>query len=361
MKTGPWIIAATVALAGAALAHQEADAFDRSFGLDAQKGWADRFHFGSYGELHGRVGDDADNIDMHRLVGMMSVDLTRKLRFVSELEFEHVFYHEEGTGREAMQIEVEQAYFEYALADDLRLNLGIQLVPIGIMNQTHEPTTFYGVERPNVEKYIAPSTWWENGIGIVKTLDSGWQFDLLAHTALDMEDSGYIRSGRPKLDLTDYTEKLGWAVTGRAKYTGIKGVVLASSLQFQNDTSSSVAGDQSAYYAETHAIYRNGGFELRALASYWNVDGYANPDTKDQWGYYIEPSYYFNLPFGRLGAFTRFSQYEYFTTSQKKIDELTVGINYWPTDEIVIKMDYQVAEKTTSDTENWNFGIGYYF
>lgn len=347
-------------LVGSALAGTEADAFDDSFGRTDKTFW-DRFTFGSYGELHGRVGDGDDNIDLHRLVGLMNFQLTDRMRFVAELEFEHVFYHDENGGEEELQIEIEQAYLEYGLQDGLLLNAGIQLIPVGIVNVTHEPTTFYGVERPNVEKYIVPSTWWEAAVGVVKTFDSGLQLDLMAHSAMDMSKNGYIRSGRPKLDLNQYTEDQSWGVTGRAKYTGITGLELATSLQYQQDVSSSVGGDQSTFLAEGHAIYRKGGFQFRALTAYWNVDGFANSDTQDQWGYYLEPSYSFDIPWGKAGFFGRFSQYEYFNSKRRENKEYSVGLNYWPIDEVVLKMDYTHIDEGGADNETVNFGIGYHF
>jgi hypothetical protein len=360
MKQGYWMMAGAIALAGVAMAQNEAEAIDSSLGAGG-KSWLDRFTFGSYGELHGRVGDGADNIDMHRLVAMLNFQATGKLRLVTEVEFEHTLYHDEANGDEDMEIEIEQAYLEYALADDLYLNAGIQLIPVGIINQTHEPTTFFGVERPNVEKYLIPSTWWESAVGIVKTYESGLQLDLMAHSGLDMSSAGYIRSGRPKLDLHQYTENQSWAMTGRAKYTGFAGVELAGSLQYQDDVSSTAGGSQSAWLAETHAIYRKGGFEMRALATYWNIDGFTGIDASDQWGYYLEPSYTFDVPWGKLGYFVRFSQYDYFNKSGRDYTEYTAGVNYWPIEQVVLKADYSNIDTGGTNEETFNFGLGYFF
>ncbi len=354
------LLTGTATLMTVAMANKDADAFDASFGTP-KKSLLDRFRFGSYGELHSRVGDGADNIDMHRLVALLDVQITDKVKFVSEIEFEHTLYHDEADGEEDFEIEIEQAYLEFALADDLYLKTGVMLVPVGIINEVHEPTTFYGVERPNVEKYLIPTTWWEGGVGVVKTYDSGLQIDVMAHTSLDMDKDGYIRSGRPKLDLNQYTENQSWAVTGRAKYTGIAGVELGGALQYQHDVSSTVSGEQTAYLAEAHAIYRNGGFELRGLATYWNVQGFADRDTEDQWGYYIEPSYSFETPWGKFGCFARFSQYEYYNSGSREAREYTVGANYWPIEEVVFKTDYTNIDRGSYNDETFNFGLGYFF
>ncbi|MGD7653516.1 MAG: porin [Verrucomicrobiales bacterium] len=346
---------------GAVEMKMEADALDESFGGGGSGFW-DRFDLGSYGELHGRVGDGEDNVDLHRLVMLGSARITDKLRFVTEVEFEHLVYDGESGGKSDYEIEIEQAYFEYALRDDLLVNAGIQLVPVGIINLTHEPTTFQGVERPNVEKYILPSTWWEGAVSVVKTYESGLQLDVMLHTAMDMDSDGYIRSGRPKLDLNEFTGTESWGVTMRAKYTGISGVELGAALQYQDDVSSSVSGNQETVLAEAHGIYRKGGFELRALGAYWNVSGFGDSEMRDQWGYYVEPSYSWETKVGRAGVFARFSHYDYYKSGRNETVEYAVGASYWPMDEVVLKVDY-VNAKLDNDIndETFNFGLGYYF
>jgi hypothetical protein len=198
-------------------------------------------------------------------------------------------------------------------------------------------------------------------VSITKTYSNGLQIDAMFHSGLNMTTDGYIRSGRPKLDLNQYTENQSWAVTTRAKYTGISGVELAGSLQYQDDVSSSLDGSQRSYMAEAHAIYRKGGFELRGLATYWNIDGFANSESEDQWGYYIEPSYSFDTPWGKLGYFCRFSQYDYFNKHGRAYDEASVGVNYWPINEVVVKVDYTNRDNGTVNDETINFGLGYHF
>jgi hypothetical protein len=184
---------------------------------------------------------------------------------------------------------------------------------------------------------------------------------MMVHSGLDMSSAGYIRSGRPKIHLHEYTENQSWAMTGRAKYTGFSGVELAGSLQYQDDVSSTAGGSQSAWLAEAHAIYRKGGFEMRALATYWNIDGFSGIDATDQWGYYLEPSYTFDIPWGKLGYFARFSQYDYFNNGGKDYTEYTAGVNYWPIEQVVLKADYSNIDTGATNEETFNFGLGYFF
>lgn len=353
------------ALLGSAIAGSDVDALDASL-ISKEKNFLDRFTFGTYGEIHARVGDGDDNIDPHRIVLFTNFEISDKLKFVSEIELEHFLTKTEGSDWTSQKLEfkVEQAYLEYDFNENLSGYAGLALVPVGVLNQTHEPTTFYGVERPNVEKYIVPTTWTELGVGVAKTYDNGLQLDAVFHSGLDMKNSdGYIRGGRSNYQFEEFESNTdSWAVTTRAKYTGIAGVELAGSLQYQYDTSSRVAGQQDAILASTHGIYRNGGFQFIALANYWNVDGYSNKDTQDQWGYYLEPSYAWDTAIGKVGVFGRFSQYEYFAESTQKRKELNAGVNYWINEHLVVKTDYtNIDNDGIANDETVNFGFGWHY
>lgn len=354
----------SVALAGGALAEKgNADALDNSLASPktTASSLAERFTFRSYGELHAKVGDGTDNLDLHRLVLLVNVQLADKVKFISEIEFEHALSNVEG-GRPALDLEkeLEQAYFEFTLRDDLRLNVGVQLMPVGIVNVRHEPTTFYGVERPNMDKHIIPSTWRETAVGVIKTFDNGLEFNVMAHAGLDT-DTGIIRDGRPEnKDYLRSPESL--AVTAAARFTGIAGVELGGALQFQSDMSSATGGNQSAYLMEGHGIYRKGSFEFRAQGAYWSADDYAGNDVDGQWGTYLEPSYNFETSVGKVGVFARYSYYDYLTSKGRRdVNEYTVGVNYWPIEEIVLKADFSNAAYNDIHDETFNFGVGYYF
>ncbi len=99
------------------------------------------------------------NLDVHRMVLLVGYHFTDRLQMITEIEFEHV-----------KEVYVEQAFINYRLNDFMNLRGGLLLIPMGIVNEYHEPPTFNGVERPNVDKYIVPTTWREIGAGISGTL-----------------------------------------------------------------------------------------------------------------------------------------------------------------------------------------------
>jgi len=115
---------------------------------------------GGYGEVHynqplnsGRF--NAGTLDAHRLVMFLGYNFSDKTRFVSEIEFEY-----------AKEVWVEQMFLQQKLNKYINLRAGILLIPMGIINEYHEPVTFNGVERPVIDNKIAPSTWREIGAGI---------------------------------------------------------------------------------------------------------------------------------------------------------------------------------------------------
>ncbi|MDB9751829.1 hypothetical protein OAB56_02335 [Gammaproteobacteria bacterium] len=144
-------------------------------------GWFDKTNIGGYGEMHYNSKDDGnDEVDFHRFVLYFGHEFTDSIRFFSELEIEHSLAGEGKPG----EVELEQAWIEMDITDNHRLRAGLDIIPVGIINYTHEPHTFYGVERPEVEKRIIPATWWEAGIGLNGELAPGLNYDVVLHSGL---------------------------------------------------------------------------------------------------------------------------------------------------------------------------------
>lgn len=358
----------------------------------------DRMSIGGYGELHYNNLDaddseyDKDEIDFHRFVLFFGYQFTDDLHFFSEFELEHSLA---GGGDDAPgEVELEQAFVEYSFDDSNAARVGVFLLPLGILNETHEPPTFYGVERNSVEAVIIPSTWWAGGIGYTYRNISGLQFDLAFHEGLEVpfveatrnDDGvltgyagGRIRSGRQK---TAEAVAEDFAMTGRLRYTGVPGLELALALQYQEDITQD-GGDalEEAVLYEVHAIYNRGPFGLRALYARWDIstdedallggegdaaaiDG-ANDyldDIDAQDGWYIEPSYKVTDNFG---VFVRYEDVDG-ARLQDRFDQWTLGANYWVHDNVVLKMDIVDREHDENseegrDFDGFNLGFGYHF
>ena len=330
-----------------------------------------RTYIGGYGELHynnlenkNPGGSDKDEIDFHRFVLMFSHEFSDDVRFMSELELEHALTRDTDDGSGEGEVELEQAYIEFDLTGSSAIKAGVFLVPVGILNETHEPPTFYGVERNNVEKYIIPSTWWEAGGLYAIHFDNGLNLDVAAHSGLKTSSgSNYaVRSGRQKTAKAD-ADDLAYSL--RLKWTGIPGLELATTLQHQQDiTQSTDANAGSANLIEAHAVWQTGPFSLRALYASWDLDGSgpAAVGADEQTGWYIEPSFRFN---NQWGIFARYNIWDNQAgdANDSEYSQIDAGVNYWPHEDVVIKLDLQDQDSPVGENEydGFNIGIGYQF
>jgi len=282
-------------------------------------------------------------------------DFNDKIRFFSEVELEHALVADTVDGSNPGEYELEQAYIEMDLSDSSTLKTGLFLIPVGIINETHEPPTFYGVERNPVEKNIIPATWWEGGAMYSSHMDNGISYDLAIHSGLFNID-GDIRGGRQKVAESN-ADSL--AYTARIKYTGIAGLELAASANVQTDLSqgTGAAGDaEGATLLETHIIYSTGGLKLTALHASWDVkiDKDASKETQD--GTLLEVSYKLN---DKWGVFARQNSWSNVDTEEKKQSDF--GFNYWPHEDVVYKVDFQSQNADAGNADGFNLGVGFQF
>ncbi|MDH3979385.1 MAG: OprO/OprP family phosphate-selective porin [Gammaproteobacteria bacterium] len=330
-------------------------------------GWADRTTLGGYGEMHynnlnGNGGaEDKEEIDLHRFVLFFGHEFNDDVRFFSEFEIEHAL--STGDGSSDGEVEVEQAFVEIDINDQHLARAGVALLPVGILNETHEPPTFYGVERNPVEKNIIPATWWAGGIGLSGQLAPGWSYDAVLHEGLNTSaaDKYKPRSGRQK---TSRADAMDLAATARLKWTGIPGTEIAGTIQYQSDiTQSNEPGAGSAMLYEVHADIERGPFGLRVLYAMWDLDGSdpASIGADEQTGFYIEPSWKIS---SGLGVFARFNQWDNAagTSSTSEKQQWDFGVNWWPHEDVVFKADYQIQDNEDgSEQDGFNLGVGYQF
>ncbi len=341
-----------------------------SGGRSLASSWTERTRIGSYGEMHynnldnqNGDGGDKDELDFHRFVLYLSHEFSDTTRMFSEVELEHSFL--EG-GDDSGELELEQAYIEHDLSASTRMKAGLFLIPVGILNQTHEPDTFYGVERNNVEKNIIPTTWWEGGLALSGELAPGWRYETAFTSGLSLDaDEGQwkIRDGRQKVSRADASDP---AYTANLKYTGIAGLELGATVQYQQDLyQGKYSQDVDAMLYEAHLAYRNGPFGLRALAATWDINDAVNniqagADTQEGW--YVEPSW---MLMRDLGVFARYSEWDNQAggAGDTEFSEWDLGLNYWLEEHVVFKLDYQFqdAPANQKELEGLNLGVGWSF
>lgn len=324
-----------------------------------------RVHVGGYGEMHynhlSEDGTDTRTLDMHRIVLFFGYEFNDWARFVYEFEVEHVLVSASSNGA----VEVEQAYVELDLTPSTRLRTGVLLMPVGSVNETHEPPTFYGVERPVIETTIIPTTWYSTGISLIQRFDNGMTVDLMLSEGLQTDDPTTssdadpfdLKAGKQKGSLANAYDL---AMTARAVYRGAQGLELAAYGQYQPDL------DQSAEtsYAESatllggHVIYQWHDLTGKALYARWDLAGdEAKAAGKDvQKGGYLELDW---KAAEQWGIFVRQSTW----SQQSGVDAIQsdVGVNYYPLPQVVFKADYQLQNDDAGNIDGFNLGMGYQF
>ncbi len=352
---------------------------------------------GGYGELHyndvtyNENGENTPgNLDFHRFILYAGYNFNDWISFRSELEIEHTLLEAEDGGAEGGEVALEQAYVDLRFQRELGLRAGLMLVPVGIVNPTHEPPTFNGVERPNVEKYLIPSTWRESGIGIYGSTESGLSYNLYAMAGLAPNEVNGDEGIREARQAGFESSTANIALTGRLDYRlGLNTSIGASyffsqmSSEIEDGNAESISSLDGATFnlIEGHIIYQKNRFEARGLIVYSGLSKaeelnlvFGNNAGKSQLGGYAELAYDI-MPFfmpetsQKLKAFGRYETYDtQFTTVQipdnpenSRMD-YTFGLTYKPASQVAFKADYQLMQSSgDKNIHQLNLGVGYNF
>lgn len=353
---------------------------------------------GGYGELHyndvtyNANGEEAaGQLDFHRFILFAGYNFNDWISFRSELELEHTLIEVEDNGEaEGGEVALEQAYVDLRLKRQFGVRAGIMLVPVGIINPTHEPPTFNGVERPNVEKYLIPSTWRESGIGVYGNTSSGLSYEAYVMAGLapnDISGSSGIRGARQSA-FESSTANL--AFTGRLDYNvnlnlkvGASYFVSSLSHEVEDGSAEKIESLDGALFnlVEGHLIYTVGRLEARGLLVYSSIseaealnNAFGNTAGEAQLGGYGELAYDVLPTFApgteqQLFAFGRYESYDtqYRTAvipdnEEFNRNEYTFGLTYKPDPRVAFKADYQFLQSAgDKDIQQFNLGIGYNF
>lgn len=333
-------------------------------------------------------------LDIHRLVLFLGYKFGDRTHFVTEIELEHV-----------SEIYVEQAFLNHQILPQLNFRAGLLLIPMGIINEYHEPTTYNGVERPNIDGKIVPTTWREMGVGFAGNFPTySLKYQLYAVNGFNgysngagvLRGSDAFRKGRQKAAKSymsspnlstkiDYYGLPGLKI-GLAGYFGKSQSDLFDGLS-KNDFAANQQADSSVVNLSMiglDARYQLKGFKARAQvisANISNTKAYNSFTGKDLgaelFGYYVEASYdvlrLFNFNTNKeLNLFTRYEEYNthYKVTSESQKNDaynrtdITIGLGLKLTPGTVLKADYQLlknADDTLPDVNQLNFGVGVWF
>jgi hypothetical protein len=341
-----------------------------------------------YGELsYSRPSDNPAGTvaDIGRFVLGSTYRFDDKTRFVSELEIEHGVSSAEDPG----EAEIEQAYVERRLGDSTFAKIGLFLVPVGMLNESHEPTRYYGVFRNFIDTAIIPTTWREGGFALQGNTPAGLRWDLGISTGFNL--SKWDATSTEGLDepLGAIHQELALAAAGdlsqfaAVNYTGVPGLRLGGSV-FTGDSSQGQPGfdNNRVTLWEGHARWNPGSWDLSAIYARGHISNtgpinatfVGNPALipEDFFGWYLEAAYRAILPnnwtlapFARFELFNTASGYAALgagLTPDPLEDEkvFSAGFNVDIAPGVVLKVDYQDFQRD-NDNDRFDLGIGYQF
>jgi len=338
---------------------------------------------GGYGEVNFQTfvddkgPDDKNNADMERLVLYVGYKFTDSIIFNSEIEFEHSSTAKGGS------VSVELATLDFLLDPMLNVRAGMVLLPMGFINQIHEPPFFFGNNRPEVERAIIPSTWREIGVGLFGEIVPDLSYTMYAVSGLKGSNfsSDGIRGGRQKGSKAINEDM---AFVGRLDYVpaALPGVTFGTSAYLGNSGQDEFDVDVFTQLYEAHVEWKYRGLEFRTLGSWGHVSnagvlsaekgetiGSSNYGVYTEIGYDVLPLI---LP-GTTQYLAPFFRYEkldtiattadgYMDDPSKEQDIFQVGFNYKPIPQVVIKADYRNRQtKAGTKPDEFNIGFGFIF
>jgi hypothetical protein len=321
--------------------------------------------FGGYGEFrYENPQNGLPSADVARAVLYTGYKFNDRVLFNSELEVEHATTEIGGA------VSVEFAYLDYRLRPSANIRAGLVLIPMGIINEQHEPTTYFGVRRPEVEDRILPTTWSELGAGVFGDAGSltyrGYVVTGLNSTRFTAEDA--LHEGK---QAGSEAAAKDLAVTGRLDWHPIEGTLIGASL-YTGGSGQGAGFRGRVTLADVHADAKVRGISLRGVLAKGRIGDAAAISAQNGQtigssigGWYIEGGY--ALP---VSPFIRYERLD----TQKRVPLgferdphndrriTTIGFSFKPIAQTVIKADWQKIRTGARTNDNhFNIGLGYIF
>jgi len=323
-----------------------------------------------------------DELDVLRGVLYVGYKWSDKWLLNTELEWEH---GSTGKGGEAS---VEFAYVDRLIRPEVNVRAGLVLLPMGFVNELHEPTTYFGTLRPGIESAILPSTWRESGVGLFGDV-GGFSYRTYVVNGLDAKGftAGGLRGGRQK-GARAKAEDFAWV--GRLDWTATPGLVAGGALYYGDSGQGLIdplGGGElgiSTRIVELHADWKWRGLETRALWVDATLDDVAGLNRalalagdksvgEAMDGYYLQLGYDLlsrrDGP-ARLLPFVRYETYDtqadvpagFARNPASDVKILTLGFHYQPFEQVAIKADWQdVDNGAGTGVDQVNLGLSWLF
>jgi hypothetical protein len=341
----------------------------------------------SYGEINynrpTKHTEDTE-VDVRRFVLGFQHRFDEKNKVLTELEIEHAVSSSSDPG----EVEVEQAYIEHLINPKWSARGGLFLIPAGLLNEKHEPTAYYGVERNFVETAIIPTTWREGGVEFIGNFDNGLTLQTGLSTGFDLNKWDAASTEGAESPLGSIHQELALAkghdvsVFGALNWRGIPGLQLGGSIFTGDATQGQTETDSRVTLWDLHARWTPGRWDLSALYAKGSISNTATLNTplvgnptlipKSFDGWYTQAAY--KLWTHEDYVLTPFLRWEQFNTARSFADigagltpdpgvterVITVGANFQVSPGIVLKADVQ-RFREVDDNNRLDLGLGWSF
>ena len=322
--------------------------------------------------------------DLRRFVLGMQHRFSPTTKMVGEIEVEHGVSSADDPG----EVEIEQAYIEHQLGRTWGVRGGLFLIPAGLLNENHEPTAYYGVERNFVETAIIPSTWREGGVQFVGQFDNGITLQTGISTGFDINKWDATSTEGRESPLGSIHQEMALAkardlsLFGAVNWRGMPGVLVGGSVFSGNATQGQVPTTSRVTLWDAHARWTPGRWDLSALYARGTISDTAAlnaplvgnptliPSAFD--GYYVQGAY--KVWSRQDYALSPFVRWERFNTGKSYADlgpgltppalptetVWTAGANFQVTPGVVVKADYQWFS-VNKNSNRFDLGLGWSF
>ena len=329
----------------------------------------------------GHDANKADKIDYLRNVLYVGYRFNDWILFNSEIEVEHA-----STGKPGGEVSVEFGYIDLMFSKHLNVRAGMVLPPIGIINEKHEPSTFFGTLRPQVERSVIPSTWRANGIGIYGELVSSLNYRVYFIEGLNVSgfsEADGLRGGRQS-GSSAIAENFG--IAGKLEYSGLAGATIGTSIytgdsgQGSKDSLGTLEASTTLFSVFAEYVWR--GLEVRSLYTQASVDNAGRVSNlvkktigSSMSGWYVVAGYdvipllsqdseHYLAPFVQYEIINTQAEVASGFTANKANDRstLSVGLTYKPHPNVAFKVDYRDNKnEAATGIGQWNLALNYLF
>lgn len=318
---------------------------------------------GGYGEMYyahtnKEDGTNSDVTEVKRFITYFGHKFTDNIILNSEIEYEGGGVTASGGGDEVI---VEFMYIDFLQNNNFNARVGNMLMPIGLINEHHEPTLFTTVQRPATSKYIIPTTWHESGVMAYGDIVDGVEYKIAAVSAVQPDDNAGVKWFREGRGGSSKVNNVSLATVARVDYTGINGLLAGASIYVDKDIT----------LMDTHVDYKRLGARLYGTYAQTHRSGVTSGATQvtDSYGGYLNASFDLLSLTNNNMKLPLFAQYENYNAQDKRADDtsgddttnVSFGLNFFPHPQVVFKTDYVLSTTHNSTDKIASVSMGFIF